>query len=438
MELGRTVAEKTFEIRDSKLFVGGVPASEAVRQFGSPVYLYDLDVLKRTYNKLRNGLRDDVRLFYSLKANPSLCIGAAFRELGAGAEIASTGELETALKAEFAPDNIIFAGPGKQEHELEASVRNGLLSINVESTDELKTIGRIAEESGRKAFVSLRINPKDNVSGSQMQMGGGPSPFGLDEERIPEALSVLDAQKHLVFQGIHVYVGNQILDAKLAVTNIENTLNIARKVASERPTGSMKLVNLGGGLGIPYYKHQREFDIEGFVRELNCSIESIKKEPPFRDTTFILELGRYLVAPVRGFFDKGALCQGIERQAVRRDRRRHERRQPRHRQFGSKDTAQLPHVPGRQDGRAFRSIVRYRRSALHADGPVRAGFQGSGPETGGRSVRPAGGGVRPYGESGSFFKSSRMPGSGRVGRTVAARPGTGNHRCRAEKAIRIS
>ena len=296
MELGRTVAEKTFEIRGSELIVSGVPASEAVRRFGSPVYLYDLDVLKRTYRKLRDGLRDDIRLFYSLKANPSLCIGAAFCELGAGAEIASLGELETALKAGFRPENIIFAGPGKQRRELEASVRSGLLSINAESTEELKTIGRIAGELGQKASVGLRINPKENVSGSQMMMGGGPSPFGLDEERISEALSICDAQKHLVFQGIHVYVGNQILDAELAVANIENTLNIARKVASERPEGSMKLVNLGGGLGIPYYKHQREFDIEGFIRELNRGIESIKKEPSFRDTTFILELGRYLVA----------------------------------------------------------------------------------------------------------------------------------------------
>lgn len=267
------------------------------RRFETPLYVYDLDRLTDTYQRLRKSLHDDIHLYYSLKANPALSICAAYREMGAGAEIASRGELETALGAGFCGDRIIFAGPGKREDELETALRSDILSINVESLDELSALGQIAARLNKQANVCLRINPKKNVSGSHLQMGGGASPFGLDEEMLAEAVNFIRTSRRLVFRGIHIYVGNQILDSEPAIRNIENTLAIARRAAGAALLeNGLELVNLGGGLGIPYYPHQQPLDMDLFTRELNRRIESAKNEPCFRQTTFILELGRYLVA----------------------------------------------------------------------------------------------------------------------------------------------
>jgi len=299
------IAKSCFEMLDSELVIGGVPVSSIGQHFETPLYAYDLDRLTHTYKNLRKTLHDDIHLFYSLKANPSLCICATYCEMGAGAEIASQGELDTALTAGFPTDRIIFAGPGKRAFELEAAVRSDILSINVESLDELSALTQIAARLKKRAGICLRVNPKENVSGSHLQMGGGASPFGLDEEIVCDAVNIIKTDRWLEFRGIHVYVGNQILDCGPAIRNIENTLDIARRAAgAAAPRNGLRLVNLGGGLGIPYYPHQRPFEIGHFTQELNRRIESAKKERPFRETTFFLELGRYLVAGCGAFLTK--------------------------------------------------------------------------------------------------------------------------------------
>jgi diaminopimelate decarboxylase len=299
------IAKSCFEMRDAELVIGGVPVSAIGKQFETPLYVYDLDRLTLTYRDLRKALHGDIHLFYSLKANPSLCICAAYCEMGAGAEIASRGELDTALKAGFPTERIIFAGPGKRAVELEAAVGSDILSINVESLDELAVLGKIAARLKKRAGICLRVNPKENISGSHLQMGGGPSPFGLDEEIVDDAVNIIEADRWLTFRGIHVYVGNQILDAGSAIRNIENTLNIARRVGgAAAPQNGLQLVNLGGGLGIPYYPHQRPFEIDTFLKGLNRCIESAKKETLFRQTIFFLELGRYLVAGCGAFLTR--------------------------------------------------------------------------------------------------------------------------------------
>ena len=278
--------------------------SEIVRHVKTPAYVYDLDILKQTYTKLRHSLNSDIRIFYSLKANPLVCICNSFHKMNAGAEVASLGELETAICAGFPPEKIIFAGPGKQRHELEAAVGYGILSINAESRDEVKAIGTIAGSMRKRARVSLRINPKKNLSGSQLQMGGYPSPFGIDEEKIPGVLSMMNSCRELEFAGIHVFVGNQIMDPGLAIENVQNTLDIARGIVAARSGSSLKLVNFGGGIGIPYYSRQEEFDIVRFNRELNRLTQLSGKENAFEKTLFLMEPGRYLVAGCGVFLTK--------------------------------------------------------------------------------------------------------------------------------------
>ena len=265
--------------------------------FGTPLYVYDLDLLKRVYTELRQGLTPHVEIFYSVKANPALGICGVFHRLGTGAEIASLGELETVLKAGFSPDEIVYAGPGKTARELEAAVEAGILSINAESLDELEDMAEIGERLGKRAAVSVRVNPVANVSGSHQRMGGEASPFGIDEEKLPEALRLVASRESLELRGIHVYVGNQILDAPSALRNMENTLEIARRAAPFFPENRVPLVNLGGGWGVPYYKREPFLDAARLVDSLNWMIQGARKEPVFRGARFILKLGRFLTAP---------------------------------------------------------------------------------------------------------------------------------------------
>ena len=285
------IIDTYFGQKGDELLINGVTVSSIVSDFPTPLYIYDLSVLKDNYLSLKNRLTRDAAIFYSVKANPSLGICQRFQQLGAGAEIASAGELAIVKKAGFAPEQIIFAGPGKTVKELRLAAQTGILSVNIESTQELEAINTVSKELNRPVFVSLRINPQKNISGSQLQMGGGATPFGIEEEKIPEVMSRIRQMDRVRFQGLHVYVGNQIFDYELAMKNIRNTLNIARSQSM-----SCRFINFGGGFGIPYYKNESPFQETEFINAFNPVIQSAKKEALFGKTTFMLELGRYLAA----------------------------------------------------------------------------------------------------------------------------------------------
>lgn len=136
-----------------------VAISEIAERFGTPLYVYDGDVLEQVYQELRGLLTPKVELFYSLKANPNISIVHLLHELGARAEVCSMTELHTALEAGVKPEHIIFLGPGKSAAEIIACVRQGIYAIVCESFQELERIEAIAAEEGRVVQVALRINP---------------------------------------------------------------------------------------------------------------------------------------------------------------------------------------------------------------------------------------------------------------------------------------
>jgi len=303
MKRTNEIIKNFFKINENNLLIGGLPVSEIVQQFPTPLYVYDFDILKHNYLRLRKRLTPEIKIFFSIKANPAFDICRKFSELKTGAEIASIGELKLALNSGFSPDNIIFAGPGKRPEELAAAVEKNILSINAESIEEIKCIDDLSKQYAKPVSVSIRINPKINVSGSHLQMGGGSSPFGIDEENLFEAIEILIKNKRLNFKGIHVYVGNQIFDYKLAIKNIKNILNIARG-ASKYIQASLPLVNFGGGFGIPYYKNEPFLDEKNFTKEINVIFKKATTESFFKKTTFIFELGRYLTAACGVFLTK--------------------------------------------------------------------------------------------------------------------------------------
>src|SRR5919202_3791456 len=144
--------------RDGEFAPGGVPVSRIAQTYGTPFYLYNGEMIVEQVRRVRDAL--GVEVSCAVKANPNLTVCQLIaRERQAGAEVASSGELVVVRAAGFAPEDIVFAEPGKTNDELRRAVEEGIFAVNVESLNEIDRLAYIAKEEDLKAGVGLRINP---------------------------------------------------------------------------------------------------------------------------------------------------------------------------------------------------------------------------------------------------------------------------------------
>lgn len=275
--------------------VGGVTLEELVQRFGTPLYVYSGDLLVAQLQRLQRALGPETHVVFSVKANPSLGVCQLLARHGAGIEVASHGELLLAQRAGFAPEDTLFAGPGKSDEELSAASAAGIFAINVESVSELERLGAIARARGEVAGVGLRINPRLELHGAGMRMGGGPQRFGIDEELIADVCERLRHNPHLRARGPHVYTGTQVFDVDALVTHIEHVVKIARQMA-DALSEPLEMIDFGGGFGVPYFEGGEPFDLERFGTLYRRVVETCRADARLSEARFIIELGRYLVA----------------------------------------------------------------------------------------------------------------------------------------------
>jgi diaminopimelate decarboxylase len=278
-----------------ELLVGGRPVHEILAEAGTPSFIYDLDVLERKWKRLRAALPDRFEVYYSVKANPNPAIVQFLVERCAGLEVASAGELQRALEAGCPPERVLFAGPGKTDAELDLAIGHGVGEIHLESLREVERAAAIARRRNAVANVAVRVNPGPGVGGGAMRMGGKPAPFGVDEESLQDVVARILAEPALALRGIHLYVGTQILDHGVLLAQYRQALDIARRVAGWSG-GPLATIDLGGGLGVPYFANESELDVEAFGRDLRALLDEISADSSFAGTRFVLEPGRYLVA----------------------------------------------------------------------------------------------------------------------------------------------
>ncbi|UPK44472.1 diaminopimelate decarboxylase [Paenibacillus pabuli] len=269
-----------------------LPISEIAEKFGTPLYVYDGDVLQQVYQELRGSLTPHVELFYSLKANPNVSIVHMLQEMGAQAEVCSLTELHTALKAGAAPSSIIFLGPGKSDEEIAACIRYGIYAIVCESFQELERIEMIAASEGRIVSVALRVNPSFSVKGSRLTMGGKPRQFGIDEESVFQGKKLFESCSHVEIMGLHVYMGTRMLEVEPIAENTRHILNLAERIEQELDI-TLRMVDVGGGLGVPYHEGEQPLSIASLTEQLNPQFEAFRLGHP--NTRLFMELGRYLV-----------------------------------------------------------------------------------------------------------------------------------------------
>ena len=280
-----------FEAKDGELLIGGRKVSDLAAKIGhTPFYAYDRAVMTRKVQELRTALPAEVEIHYAMKANPKSEVVKHFCGLVDGIDVASADEMIVALAGGMHPGLISFAGPGKTPAELERAVAVGIV-INMESELEMRRIAEIARRTGTRPKVAVRVNPDFELKSSGMKMAGGPKQFGVDAERVPTMLAELGTLP-LEFWGFHVYCGSQNLRPASLVESQQKSAGLAIELARHAPA-PVRLLNLGGGFGIPYFPGEKPLDLAPIGENLRSLVPWIKASLP--EAAIALELGRFLV-----------------------------------------------------------------------------------------------------------------------------------------------
>jgi diaminopimelate decarboxylase len=295
-------------VQDDCLVVGGMPLTALARQVGStPFYVYDRRLLAERAALLRKHLPSAVKLHYAIKANPMPDLVAFMAGLVDGLDVASAKELEVAIAAGTDPAEISFAGPGKTRAELERAVAAGIL-VNAESFREVRILAEIARQAGKRARVAVRVNPDFELKASGMKMGGGPKQFGVDADQVPALLAEI-GQLGLAFEGFHLYTGSQNLRADAICEAQRKSVALAVELAASAPS-PVKVLNIGGGFGIPYFPGEMPLDLAPIRRNLEALVAETRRTLP--EASLVVELGRYLVGEA-GLY----VCEVIDRKVSR-------------------------------------------------------------------------------------------------------------------------
>jgi diaminopimelate decarboxylase len=276
--------------------LGGLAPEAIADMTGTPVYVYDLDVIERQVAALRRALPPSFDLAYAVKANPALGVVARLGELGVGADVASVGELETARRAGIPAHKVVFTGPGKRDPELRAAVATGIRAVTVESPGELERLEQAAAAARRTVAVMLRASVGRAARLERVRLVGddGAGKFGMDADDLVGAARQATRSPHLDLLGLHAFGASNVLDAAAVATHVASTVGLARDLAT-RVGFALRLVDVGGGLGIPYETHQESLDLAGFRVRLSAMAMAWRRDPVLRETRILIEPGRFLV-----------------------------------------------------------------------------------------------------------------------------------------------
>ena len=232
--------------------MNGLPI-ELLQASRTPVYYYDVELLRRTLELLVKTASCDhrFRVHYAIKANARPEILRIIQQAGLGADCVSGGEVKAALDAGFPPEKIVYAGVGKTDKEILLGLSYDIECFNAESMPELRVISELAVKSGATARVALRVNPEiDAHTHRYITTGLTENKFGIDMAQLDEAVDLAHSLPCIVLTGLHFHIGSQLtcLDSyKLLCDRINSLTDHFHERGIE-----FKSINVGGGLGVDY------------------------------------------------------------------------------------------------------------------------------------------------------------------------------------------
>ena len=263
-----------FAYRDGRLFIEDVPAASVADRFGTPCYVYSKAALLAAYDRYAGAARaaspgERAMICYAVKANSNLAVLAVFARAGAGFDIVSGGELERVLAAGGAPDRIVFSGVGKTRDEMRRALDVGILCFNVESLSEAHQLAAVAAAAGKRATVSLRINPDvDAQTHPYIATGLRESKFGIAYEEARAAYRVATGLASLDVIGVDCHIGSQLLEAGPLLDALDKLLQLIDDLHDDGVPISH--LDLGGGIGIRYGDESSddEIDVGDYLRRV--------------------------------------------------------------------------------------------------------------------------------------------------------------------------
>jgi len=287
--VGEGVLTSGFTRVDGTLACEGVPLDRVAADVGTPTYVYSAATVRDRYGKLDSAFSElPRRVHYTLKANSNAAILRVLRELGAGVDVVSGGELHRALRAGFRGQDIIFGGVGKTERELREALEAGVLLINAESDAEVRLLDRIAAEVGVVAPVGLRVNPEVTVDSSHryIKTGEKGAKFGIPFDEVLPTAALAAKLPHTTLLGLDMHIGSQLFRLDPYVDGAERLIGLYEELKAAG-IDTVRYLDIGGGLGVSYDDEESP-DLQRFAQAL---VPRIKPA----GLTLLMEPGRYIV-----------------------------------------------------------------------------------------------------------------------------------------------
>ena len=287
--MGEGVLTSGFTRVDGTLTCDGVSLEGIAAAVGTPAYVYSVATVRDRFTRLDGALeRLPHRVHYTLKANSNAAILRVLRELGAGVDVVSGGELYRARRAGFAGRDIIFGGVGKTEPELREALAAGVLLINVESEAEVRLLDRLAGALGVVAPIGLRVNPEVTVDSSHryIKTGEKGAKFGIPFDEVLAVGQVAATLTHTRLVGLDMHIGSQIFRLDPYLDGVERLIGLLDQLRASG-VDTIRYLDIGGGLGISYDEEESP-DLQRFARALVPRIEAT-------GLTLLMEPGRFIV-----------------------------------------------------------------------------------------------------------------------------------------------
>ncbi len=273
------------DIRNDGLYFGDVSAEDLIKEFESPLYVYEEDTIRARARELKNAITyDNKEIKFACKANTNIEIMKVLKEEGMGIDAVSPGEIFAALKAGFEKDHILFTTNNVLWDEIEYAASNDIMA-NLDSLSQLKMFGR--EFPGRD--ICIRINPNVGAGHHNHVITGGPeSKFGINYTRVDD-IKEITRKSGLRIKGVHQHIGSGILDPEIFIKAMDVLLDTAKNFEG------LSFIDFGGGIGVPYQENEGRMDIRVLGKKIADEFENFCGRYG-RELKLVIEPGRYLVA----------------------------------------------------------------------------------------------------------------------------------------------
>ena len=276
-----------FQYRGNELFCEEVPVRGIAEMVGTPLYLYSLNTLENHFRAFQNAFSGiDHLICFSVKANSNISILRIFIRMGGGVDVVSGGELFRSMKAGASPDKIVYSGVGKREDEIEYALELPILMFNIESTQELVLIDRIAGRMKTKAPIALRVNPDvDPKTHPYISTGLKKNKFGINIQKSLDDYRLARTLPNVKVIGVSCHIGSQLTEVGPFVEAMQRIRELVLRLRAEGMP--VQYMDIGGGLGITYDQEEPPHPRD-YARALMEELKEI-------DCTLILEPGRVIV-----------------------------------------------------------------------------------------------------------------------------------------------